>query len=434
MQVTFSTPLSDAAFADAQGIIPGGVNSPVRAFKAVGRTPVFIERGSGAYIYDLDGHQYIDYVGSFGPLILGHAHPAVIDAITTAAAHGTSFGAPTLRETTLAQAIQDAMPSLDLIRFVSSGTEACMSALRLARAYTGRDIIVKIDGGYHGHSDGLLSRAGSGPLTLGAPDSPGVPAPIAAATVTIPFNDVAALESVLQKYSVAAFILEPVPANMGVVLPAPGYLQAARAATERHGTLLIFDEVITGFRVARGGAQAYYGVRPDLTCLGKVIGGGLPVGAYGGRRDIMSLIAPSGSVYQAGTLSGNPLAMSAGIAALNLLAEPGIYERLDALSARLGEGLQRAAVDAGVPVRAPRIGSLQTLFFAGSDVTDYTSARRARTDLYAAFFRSMLTQGIYLAPSQFEAAFVSAAHTTDDVDRTIAAARRALHDTATLSL
>jgi glutamate-1-semialdehyde 2,1-aminomutase len=417
---------SQRLFAEAQEVIPGGVDSPVRACRAVGMTPLFVERGEGAYLYDADGNRYIDYVCSWGPLIAGHAHPRVVEALTHAAARGTSFGAPTVLETELAHTVRAAIPSMELVRFVNSGTEATMSALRVARAFTGRDIIAKVEGGYHGHSDGLLASAGSGPLTLGAPDSPGVPAAVAATTVNVPFNDLGALERVLSTYEVAAFILEPVPANMGVVPPAAGYLQGARELTSRHSTLLIFDEVITGFRVAYGGAQALYGVVPDLTCLGKVIGGGLPVGAYGGRRDIMALVSPSGAVYQAGTLSGNPLAMTAGLATLSLLREPSAYERLETLGTALGEGLAAAARDAGVPAVSTRAGSMLTLFFTGHPVTDYTCARAADTARYAAFYRSMRAQGIYLAPSQFEATFVSLAHGADDIERTVAAARHAL--------
>ncbi len=417
------TTTSERLFAAAQDVIPGGVNSPVRAARAVGAIPLFIDHGAGAYLYDADGNRYTDYVCSWGPLIAGHAHPRLVEAVTKAAKQGTSFGAPTALETQLALEVRAAIPSMELVRFVSSGTEATMSALRVARAFTGRDIIVKVEGGYHGHADGLLAHAGSGPLTLGAPDSPGVPAAVAATTINVPFNDLPSLERVLTTHQVAAFIVEPVPANMGVVPPEEGYLHAVRELTRQHGALLIFDEVITGFRVAYGGAQALHGVQADLTCLGKIIGGGLPVGAYGGRRDIMSLIAPSGPVYQAGTLSGNPLAISAGLATLALLREPGTYERLEALGSALGEGLARAAHDAGVVSYSARQGSMMTLFFTAGPVVDYSSARTSDTTLYAAYYRGMRARGIYLAPSQFEAAFVSLAHSDGDIDETVRAAR-----------
>jgi len=413
---------SQRLFAEAQEYIPGGVDSPVRAFKAVGGTPRFIERGEGAYLYDADGNRYTDYVLSYGPLIAGHAPAPLVQAIRDAAARGTSYGAPTRLETELARRVRRAFPHMELTRFVSSGTEATMSALRIARAYTRRDIIVKVEGGYHGHSDGLLARAGSAAMTLGVPDSPGVPAAVAATTVNIPFNDLDALERALQTFDVAAFILEPIPANMGVAPPAPGYLEGARALTEQYGALLIFDEIISGFRVAFGGAQQLYGVAPDMTCLGKIIGGGLPVGAYGGRRDIMSLVAPLGPVYQAGTLSGNPLAMTAGITLLDMLAEPGVYERLDRLSATLHAGLLASARRHGVPTYGTRVGSIGTLFFASAPVTDYTSARASDTAAYARFFNGMIERGVYLAPAQFEAIFVSLAHSDEDIQATIRAA------------
>jgi glutamate-1-semialdehyde 2,1-aminomutase len=394
----------------------------VRAFKAVGGTPRFIERGEGPYLYDVDGNRYIDYVLSWGPLIAGHAHPRIVAALQEAATRGTSYGAPTALETELARRVRDAMPSLELARFVSSGTEATMSALRLARAFTGRDVIVKAEGGYHGHADELLVRAGSGATTLGVPDSPGVPAAVAATTINVPFNDPAALEEALHTFEVAAVIVEPVPANMGVVLPAPGYLERVRALTRQYGALLIFDEVITGFRVAYGGAQALYGVVPDLTCLGKIIGAGLPVGAYGGRRDVMALVAPAGPVYQAGTLSGNPLAMTAGLTMLDILAEAGVYERLERLSAVLHDGLVAAARRHGLPVHGTRLGSMGTLFFAEGPVIDYASARAADPAAYARFFGAMLARGIYLAPSQFEATFVSLAHHEAAIETTLQAA------------
>jgi glutamate-1-semialdehyde 2,1-aminomutase len=421
-----NTTQSDALFEQAQELIPGGVNSPVRAFRAVGRSPIFIDHAEGPYLYDVDGNRYIDYVCSFGPLIAGHAHPALVAAVQEAAAHGTSYGAPTAIEVALARAIRTAMPAVEMVRLVNSGTEATMSALRLARAYTGREIIVKVEGGYHGHADGLLARAGSGPLTLGAPDSPGVPAAAAARTINVPFNDVAALEEVLAAHQVAAFIMEPVPANMGVVRPRARYLRRARELTHRYGALLIFDEVITGFRLLYGGGQAVYGVVPDLTCLGKIIGGGLPVGAYGGRADIMRMVAPVGPMYQAGTLSGNPLAVSAGLAMLELLRQPDTYGRLNRLAYRLARGLRAGAARHGIPVRVQRVGSLLTAFFTGATIRDYADVRTSDTARYARFFNAMLERGIYLAPSQFEAAFVSLAHTEEHIDATIAAADEAL--------
>ena len=419
-------------FEEAQRYIPGGVNSPVRAFRAVGTHPVFIAQGEGARIYDVDGHSYIDYVGSWGPLILGHAHPRVVAAVQEAAARGTSFGAPTELETELARAIVEALPGVDRVRLVNSGTEATMSALRLARAYTRRPKIVKFAGCYHGHADSLLIRAGSGATTLGVPDSPGVTPGAAGDTLTATYNDLASVREAFQRWGdqIAAVIVEPVAGNMGVVPPAPGFLAGLRELTSAHGALLIFDEVITGFRLGLGGAQALYGVTPDLTCLGKVIGGGLPVGAYGGRADIMALVAPSGPVYQAGTLSGNPIAVSAGLATLAELRRPGVYERLEQLGAALAAGLEEAARAAGVPARVNRVGSMLTLFFTGEPVTDYASALRSDTDAYALFFRHMLDEGIYLAPSQFEAAFVSLAHTEADIEVTVAAARRALEAVA----
>ena len=425
-ELTLSTPGSDELFAEAESLMPGGVNSPVRAFKAVGRSPIFIDRAEGPYLYDVDGHRYIDYVGSFGPLILGHAHPEIVRAVQEAAARGTSYGAPTALEVEIARAIRTAMPSVEMIRLVNSGTEATMTALRLARAYTGREIIVKVEGGYHGHADGLLARAGSGPLTLGTPDSPGVPAGVASRTINVPFNDLSALEQVLSAHPVAAFIVEPVPANMGVVRPRAAYLRHARELTHRYGALLIFDEVITGFRLLYGGGQAVYGVTPDLTCLGKIIGGGLPVGAYGGRADIMRMVAPVGPMYQAGTLSGNPLAVSAGLAQLELLRRPGTYQRLNVLASRLARGLRAGAARHGIPLRVQRVGSLLTAFFTDRPIRTYDDVRTSDTAHYARFFNAMLARGVYLAPSQFEAAFISLAHTEEHVDVTIAAADQAL--------
>jgi glutamate-1-semialdehyde 2,1-aminomutase len=422
------TTKSDKLFAQAQELMPGGVNSPVRAFKAVGRSPIFIDHADGPFLYDVDGNRYIDYVCSFGPLIAGHAHPEIVEAVQRAVLRGTSYGAPTGLEVELAATIRQAMPAVEMVRLVNSGTEATMSAIRLARAYTGREIIVKVEGGYHGHADGLLAHAGSGPLTLGAPDSPGVPAGAAASTINVPFNDVEALEFVLSHHNVAAFIVEPVPANMGVVRPRGGYLRHARNLTRRYGTLLIFDEVITGFRLMYGGGQAVYRIVPDLTCLGKIIGGGLPVGAYGGRAEIMRMVAPIGPMYQAGTLSGNPLAVSAGLKMLELLRRPGVYQRLNVLAQRLARGLRGGAAQHGVPVRVQRVGSLLTAFFHDGRVSGYAEVRQSSTARYAAFFNAMLERGVYLAPSQFEAAFVSLAHSEEHIDATIAAANAAFRE------
>ncbi|TAK56924.1 MAG: glutamate-1-semialdehyde-2,1-aminomutase [Dehalococcoidia bacterium] len=411
----------------ARELMPGGVNSPVRAFKAVGGEPAIIARGAGASIWDADGNEYVDYVGSWGPLILGHAHPAVVRAVQQTAERGTSFGATTELEVDLARLVCGAVPSIEQVRFVNSGTEATMSALRVARAFTGRDKVLKFEGCYHGHSDGLLAKAGSGVATLGLPDSAGVPASFTAETLLAPYNDRAALERIFDERGseIAALIVEAVPANMGVVLPAEGFMRVMRDVTAAHGALLIFDEVITGFRLAYGGAQELYGVLPDLTCLGKVIGGGLPVGAYGGRRDIMSIVAPEGPVYQAGTLSGNPMAMAAGIATLQLLAEDGVYRRLDEMGATLADGLRDAARTAECAVTVTRIGSMMTVFFTTETPVDYTSAKRADAGRYGRFHRAMLDAGFYLPPAQFEAMFVSLAHTPADLARTIDAARAA---------
>ena len=419
---------SESLFQEAQTLLPGGVNSPVRAFGAVGGVPPFIERGQGSRIYDADGREYIDYVGSWGPLILGHADPRVITAVQRAAERGTSFGAPTELESRLARLVIDAVASIEMLRFVSSGTEACMSAIRVARAFTSRDKIIKFEGCYHGHADGLLVRAGSGGLTFGVPDSAGVPSGYANLTLVARYNDVESVRALLEanRDEVSAIIVEPVAANMGVVPPTPEFLPALRRMTDAHGALLIFDEVITGFRVAYGGAQELYGVKPDLTCLGKIIGGGLPVAAYGGRRDIMEMVAPLGPAYQAGTLSGNPLAMSAGIATLQALAEPGVYDRLEQAGARLEAGLRSAAEDSEQSIYIARLGSVLTAFFTPGPVTDFASAVASDKDRFAAYFHSMLEQGIYLAPSQFEALFVSLAHSSEDIDRTIEAARQAL--------
>lgn len=424
-----STSRSAELFAEAQQHIPGGVNSPVRAFRGVGGVPRFIARGAGAHLHDVDGNQYIDYVLSWGPLILGHAHPDVLAALAEQAAHGTSYGAPTELETELARAITALMPAVELVRFVSSGTEATMSAIRLARAYTQRAKVIKFAGCYHGHADEFLVQAGSGVATLGLPDSPGVPAAATADTLSAPFNDLGAVEQLLASHAgqVAAIIVEPVAGNMGLVPPRAGYLAGLRALANQHGALLVFDEVMTGFRVALGGAQAFYGVVPDLTCLGKVIGGGLPAAAYGGRREIMQQIAPAGPVYQAGTLSGNPLAMAAGLTTVRAIAAPGVFEQLNSTAARLRDGFAQAAEAAGVPLQAAAVGSMWGFFFAAEPVRDYASAKQyADTARYGRFFHAMLERGVYLAPSQFEAAFVSTAHTDALVDQTIAAAREAL--------
>ncbi|MFC2122798.1 glutamate-1-semialdehyde 2,1-aminomutase [Bacteroidota bacterium] len=414
-------------FDEAQQYLPGGVDSPVRAFKAVGGTPLFIKSGSGARIRDEDGNEFIDYVGSWGALILGHAHPRVVAAVKQAVDGGTSFGAPTERETILARTICAAIPSVEMLRFVNSGTEATMSAIRLARAATGRNKIVKFTGGYHGHSDGLLARAGSGMATLGIPDSPGVPAEFTAQTLLAPYNNRQAVEQLFSDFGqeIAAVIVEPIAANMGVVPPEPGFLEHLRQLTREAGSLLIFDEVITGFRAAYGGVQTVYGVTPDLTCLGKIIGGGLPVGAYGGRRDLMEMVAPVGSVYQAGTLSGNPVAMAAGIETLGILSQSQVYSQLEEKAVALEEGIRKAAHAAGIEIQLPRVGSMLTVFFSQGPVTDYETAAAADTGLYARFFHQMLSQGVYMPPSQFEAAFVSVAHSDEDIQATVAAVDKA---------
>src|SRR6266404_4964802 len=416
---------SKELFASAVDLIPGGVNSPVRAFRGVGGTPLFIKSASGATVTDVDDRIYIDYVGSWGPMILGHADGEIVTALQQAAARGTSYGAPNGLEVLLAQEIVDAVPSMEMVRMVSSGTEATMSAIRLARGVTGRDKLVKFEGCYHGHGDSLLVKAGSGVATLGLPDSPGVPASLAANTLTLPYNNSDSLQEVFSKHEdIAAVIIEPVVGNMGCVPPRPGYLEAVREITSAHGALLIFDEVMTGFRVARGGAQELYGIAPDITTLGKIIGGGLPVGAYGGSKDLMRNIAPAGPIYQAGTLSGNPLSMTAGLITLRRLRDPSIYERLELSSAQLCEGMSTAARDAGVTTITNRVGSMFTTFFTEGPVFDWQTANSCDRQLYGRFFHSMLDEGIYLAPSQFEAGFVSVAHTEEIIGRTIEAARK----------
>ncbi|MGH7362365.1 MAG: glutamate-1-semialdehyde 2,1-aminomutase [Candidatus Methylomirabilales bacterium] len=420
-------------FEEAQRLLPGGVNSPVRAFRAVGGEPFFVARGAGARLIDVDGNDYLDYVCSWGPLILGHAHPAVVAALREALERGTSYGAPTEQEVRLAALVQEAFPSIEMLRFVSSGTEATMSAIRVARGFTGREKVIKFAGCYHGHADSLLVRAGSGAATFGVPDSAGVPAALARETIALPFNDLDAVRRTLEAVGreVACLILEPVVGNMGVVLPRPGFLSGLRELTARHGVLLIFDEVITGFRLAFGGAQEAYGVPADMTCLGKIIGGGLPVGAYGGRREIMEQVAPLGPVYQAGTLSGNPLAMTAGIETLRLLKAPGFYKTLDERTATLEEGLRAAAAEARAAVRMQRAASMLTVFFTDREVWSWTDAERADRQRYARLFRGLLEQGVYFPPAQFEAAFVSAAHTAADIAGTVRAARAAFAAAAT---
>ncbi len=415
---------SSELFERAQNVIPGGVNSPVRACNSVGADPLFISHGDGCYITDSDGRAMIDLIGSWGPLILGHTHSEVMDAITEALGSGTSFGAPTQLEVEFAEAVVAAVPSIEKVRAVSSGTEATMSALRLARGFTGRDKIIKIDGGYHGHADFLLVAAGSGAATLGIPGSAGVPAGAAADTLLVPFNDLAAVERAFAAApgQIAALIVEPIPGNMGTVIPREGYLPGLRALTAAHGAVLIFDEVMSGFRVAYGGAQELYDVTPDMTCLGKVIGGGLPAAAFGGRAEIMDRLAPAGPVYQAGTLSGNPLAMAAGLQTLEILRRPHTYDRLEELGAGLEEGLTRAVRNAGTPACINRVGSMLTLFFCEGPIVDYTSAKRSNTELFGRFFVGMRERGIFLPPSQFEAWFLSLAHSDNEIEEIAAAA------------
>jgi len=414
-------------FQKAQQLLPGGVDSPVRAFKAVGGQPLFIERGEGPYVYDVDGNRYIDYVLSWGPLITGHSHPKVVEAVQQAALKGTSYGAPSPLEIELAQRVMDFMPNIEMLRFVNSGTEATMTALRLARAYTKRDKIIKFEGCYHGHADMLLVQAGSGVATLGLPDSPGVPASTTADTLVAEYNNFESVEALFKQYpdQIAAIIVEPVAGNMGVVPPVAGFLQGLRDITDREGALLLFDEVMTGFRVAPGGAQALYNINPDLTMLGKVIGGGLPVGAYGGRREIMEMVAPVGPMYQAGTLSGNPLAMSAGIAALDLLKVPGTWDRLEKASADLMSGIEAAAVSAGIPLQQTRVGTMFTNFFSEIPPINWSTVAQGDKVRFGQFFQSMLESGVYLAPSAFEAGFMSIAHTDADIQSTVAAAEKA---------
>ncbi|MHB9129530.1 MAG: glutamate-1-semialdehyde 2,1-aminomutase [Armatimonadota bacterium] len=423
---------SQAIFAAAEAVIPGGVNSPVRAYKSVGGDPVVIARGAGSHLWDVDGNEYIDYIGSWGPLILGHAPREVVQAVCSTAELGTSFGALTEREVEFAELLCEIVPCLEMVRLVSSGTEAVMSAIRLARGATQRDLVIKFEGGYHGHSDGLLAKAGSGVATQGISGSPGVPDDFAALTLTIPFNDLDALRQVLaaRGSEVACLIGEPVPANMGVVLPQPGYWQAVRQMLTDAGALLIFDEVITGFRLGLSGGQGWTGVMPDLCTMGKIIGGGLPVGAYGGRADLMRLMAPVGPVYQAGTLSGNPLAVAAGLTTVKQLQTRNPYQELNQRAAKLADGLAQAAKDAGIPVTINRVGSMMTLFFTDQPVTDYATAATSDTRRYAAYFRASLNSGIMLAPSQFEAAFVSTAHTDEDIQVTLDCAHAAFCEIA----
>jgi len=419
---------SHTLYQEAQQLLPGGVNSPVRAFRGVGGEPIFIDSARGPYLFDVDGNRYLDYVQSWGPMILGHAHPSVVEAVIEASKRGFSFGAPTEAESELAKLVIESVPSIEMVRFVNSGTEATMSALRLARAYTGRHKIIKFSGCYHGHADMLLVQAGSGVATMGLPDSPGVPPEATGNTLIAPYNDIEAVGTLFHTYptEIAAVIVEPVAANMGLVLPQPGFLEQLRSLTKAYGALLIFDEVMTGFRVALGGMQERVGITPDLTCLGKIIGGGLPVGAYGGRREIMEQVAPLGAMYQAGTLSGNPLAMAAGIATLTEMRKPGQYEELERKSQMLGNGLERVKNETGVELQFARIGAMFCLYFTGQPVTDYASAKSSDTASFAQYFWNMLARGIYLPPSQFEACFISLALDDEMIEETIESARLAL--------
>ena len=417
---------SSFLFQQAKAAIPGGVNSPVRAFKSVGADPLFIKKASGSHISDEDGNSFVDYVGSWGPMIAGHCHPDVIKSVQETMTSGASFGAPTVLENTLANMVIDAVPSIEMVRMVSSGTEATMSAIRLARGYTGRDKIIKFSGCYHGHADSLLVKAGSGAATFGVPDSPGVPAEVARLTLTAEYNSLDSVRKLVAENSggIACIIVEPVAGNMGTVPPREGFLEGLREICTNEGILLIFDEVMSGFRVAYGGAQELYGITPDMTTLGKIIGGGLPVGAFGGRRDIMEKLSPSGGVYQAGTLSGNPLAMAAGIATLNIIKQPGFYEALAEKGQRVAEGIAKAARDAGYPIYSTRVGSMFCAFFSKGEVYDWPTASQCDTSAFSKYFLAMLDEGIYLAPSQFETAFISAAHSEDDIEKTIAAAAK----------
>ncbi len=425
VNTTIKTTKSQEIFAAAQNLMPGGVSSPVRAFKSVGGQPIVFDRVKGAYIWDVDGNQYIDYVGTWGPAICGHAHPEVIAALHEALEKGTSFGAPSVLENVLAEMVIDAVPSIEMVRFVNSGTEACMGVLRLMRAFTKRDKIIKFEGCYHGHADTFLVKAGSGVATLGLPDSPGVPKAATSTTLTAPFNDLESVKALFEENrdEIAGVILEPVVGNAGFIAPDAGFLEGLRELTHEHGALLVFDEVMTGFRIAYGGAQEKFGVTPDLTTLGKVIGGGLPVGAYGGRRDIMSMVAPAGPVYQAGTLSGNPLAMTAGIKTLELLQKPGTYEYLDRITKKLADGLLRIAKETGHGVCGGQISAMFGLFFTSGPVHNYEDAKKSDTAKFGRFHRGMLERGVYLAPSQFEAGFTSFAHTEQDIEQTLAVAR-----------
>ncbi|OLT61336.1 glutamate-1-semialdehyde 2,1-aminomutase [Moorena bouillonii] len=425
---SFKTTKSQEIFSAAKDLMPGGVSSPVRAFKSVGGEPIVFDRVEGAYIWDVDGNQYIDYVGTWGPAICGHAHPEVIGALHQALDKGTSFGAPSALENVLAQMVIDAVPSIEMVRFVNSGTEACMAVLRLMRAFTGRDKIIKFSGCYHGHADMLLVQAGSGVATLGLPDSPGVPKSATANTLTATYNNLEEVKALFEQYpnEIAGVILEPVVGNSGFITPVPGFLEGLRELTQNHGALLVFDEVMTGFRIAYGGAQEKFGITPDLTTLGKIIGGGLPVGAYGGRKDIMSMVAPAGPMYQAGTLSGNPLAMTAGIKTLELLKKPGTYEQLETITKKLSEGLLEIAKDAGHAATGGYISAMFGMFFTGVPVHNFDDAKTCDLSKFTSFHRGMLERGIYLAPSQFEAGFTSLAHTEDDIDRTLAAAKEVI--------